>query len=44
MDMFLLKKMGGINPKAAIGMKVEIIGESGILPGVIGVNAQHHGG
>lgn len=39
-----VEKMGGINPKAAIGMKVEIIGESGILPGVIGVNAQHHGG
>ncbi|UOQ48100.1 M20/M25/M40 family metallo-hydrolase [Gracilibacillus caseinilyticus] len=37
-------KMGGINPKSAIGMKVEIIGEEAIVPGVIGVNAQHHGG
>ncbi|WP_018934100.1 M20/M25/M40 family metallo-hydrolase [Gracilibacillus lacisalsi] len=37
-------KMGGINPKAAIGMKVEIIGQEQHLPGVIGVNAQHHGG
>ncbi|WP_208586386.1 M20/M25/M40 family metallo-hydrolase [Gracilibacillus suaedae] len=37
-------KMGGINPKAAIGMKVEIIGEVNHVPGVIGVNAQHHGG
>ncbi|WP_163536597.1 M20/M25/M40 family metallo-hydrolase [Gracilibacillus sp. YIM 98692] len=39
-----IEKMGGINPKAAIGMKVDIIGESKKLPGVIGVNAQHHGG
>ncbi|UOQ85346.1 M20/M25/M40 family metallo-hydrolase [Gracilibacillus salinarum] len=37
-------KMGGINPKSAIGMKVEIIGDEAIVPGVIGVNAQHHGG
>ncbi|MFD2656016.1 M20/M25/M40 family metallo-hydrolase [Gracilibacillus thailandensis] len=37
-------KMGGINPKAAIGMKVEIIGKVHHVPGVIGVNAQHHGG
>lgn len=37
-------KMGGINPKAAIGMKVEILGQDKLVPGVIGVNAQHHGG
>ncbi|ENH97114.1 endoglucanase [Gracilibacillus halophilus YIM-C55.5] len=37
-------KMGGINPNAAIGMKVEIIGDEDTLNGVIGVNAQHHGG
>ncbi|MRH44776.1 M20/M25/M40 family metallo-hydrolase [Aquibacillus halophilus] len=37
-------KMGGINPKAAIGMKVIIEGFSGAITGVIGVNAQHHGG
>ncbi|MDX8044786.1 M20/M25/M40 family metallo-hydrolase [Gracilibacillus sp. S3-1-1] len=37
-------KMGGINPKAAIGMKVEILGQDKKVPGVIGVNAQHHGG
>lgn len=37
-------KMGGVNPKAAIGMKVEILGAHGTLHGVIGVNAQHHGG
>ncbi|MCT2535856.1 M20/M25/M40 family metallo-hydrolase [Aquibacillus koreensis] len=37
-------KMGGINPKAAIGMKVEVLGFNGSITGVIGVNAQHHGG
>lgn len=39
-----VEKMGGINPKAAIGMKVEILGADKKVPGVIGVNAQHHGG
>lgn len=37
-------KVGGINPKAAVGMKITIIGFRGIVHGVIGVNAQHHGG
>src|SRR5699024_964287 len=37
-------KMGGINPKAAVGMKVDILGYNGRVTGVIGVNAQHHGG
>ncbi|MGM8365163.1 M20/M25/M40 family metallo-hydrolase [Virgibacillus sp. W0181] len=37
-------KMGGINPKAAVGMKVTVLGYSGKPVGVIGVNAQHHGG
>ncbi|MDC3418289.1 M20/M25/M40 family metallo-hydrolase [Aquibacillus salsiterrae] len=37
-------KMGGINPKAAIGMKVEVLGFNKKITGVIGVNAQHHGG
>ncbi|RCW66926.1 M20/M25/M40 family metallo-hydrolase [Saliterribacillus persicus] len=37
-------KLGGINPKAAIGMRVEIINEAHRLNGIIGVNAQHHGG
>jgi len=37
-------KMGGINPKAAVGMKVEVLGYNGTVTGVIGVNAQHHGG
>lgn len=37
-------KMGGINPKAAVGMKVTILGFGNELTGVIGVNAQHHGG
>lgn len=37
-------KMGGINPKAAVGMKVTVLGYNGRTTGVIGVNAQHHGG
>lgn len=37
-------KMGGINPKAAVGMKVTVLGQWGTITGVIGVNAQHHGG
>ncbi|MEF2291709.1 MULTISPECIES: M20/M25/M40 family metallo-hydrolase [Virgibacillus] len=37
-------KMGGINPKAAVGMKVMVLGANDCLTGVIGVNAQHHGG
>ena len=37
-------KMGGINPKAAVGMRVEVLGFAGTVTGVIGVNAQHHGG
>ncbi|GAB3803448.1 M20/M25/M40 family metallo-hydrolase [Virgibacillus kimchii] len=37
-------KMGGINPKAAVGMKVTVLGHNGSVTGVIGVNAQHHGG
>src|SRR5699024_11998115 len=38
------EKMGGINPKAAVGMKVTILGFNNQATGVIGVNAQHHGG
>ncbi|WP_249871155.1 M20/M25/M40 family metallo-hydrolase [Oceanobacillus saliphilus] len=37
-------KMGGINPKAAVGMRVTVLGYNGATTGVIGVNAQHHGG
>jgi putative aminopeptidase FrvX len=37
-------KMGGINPKAAVGMKVKVLGYTREVTGVIGVNAQHHGG
>ncbi len=37
-------KMGGINPKAAVGMKVDVLGYGKKITGVIGVNAQHHGG
>lgn len=37
-------KMGGINPKAAVGMKTTVLGSGKTVTGVIGVNAQHHGG
>ncbi|MUK90037.1 M20/M25/M40 family metallo-hydrolase [Ornithinibacillus sp. L9] len=37
-------KMGGINPKAAVGMKTTVLGYNKEISGVIGVNAQHHGG
>lgn len=37
-------KMGGINPKAAVGMRVTVLGAGGTITGVTGVNAQHHGG
>lgn len=37
-------KVGGINEKAAVGMMVTVIGYNGTRTGVIGVNAQHHGG
>ncbi|WP_099160031.1 M20/M25/M40 family metallo-hydrolase [Virgibacillus ndiopensis] len=37
-------KMGGINPKAAVGMKTTVLGNYKTITGVIGVNAQHHGG
>ncbi|WP_330949719.1 M20/M25/M40 family metallo-hydrolase [Virgibacillus sp. MG-45] len=37
-------KIGGINPKAAVGMKVTVLGYNAHVTGVIGVNAQHHGG
>ncbi|MEC5424900.1 M20/M25/M40 family metallo-hydrolase [Virgibacillus sp. C22-A2] len=45
-DGFLhFEKMGGINPKAAVGMKVTVLGNKNkTVTGVIGVNAQHHGG
>jgi len=37
-------KVGGINPKAAVGMKTSVLGYNKTVTGVIGVNAQHHGG
>ncbi|GAA0500248.1 M42 family metallopeptidase [Salinibacillus aidingensis] len=39
-----ISKMGGISPKIAVGMKVHILGENQTLTGVIGANAEHHGG
>ncbi|WP_156288542.1 M20/M25/M40 family metallo-hydrolase [Oceanobacillus salinisoli] len=38
------EKVGGINPKAAVGMHVTVLGYGKTVTGVIGVNAQHHGG
>ncbi len=38
-----LEKLGGISPKIAIGMKVKILGKKETL-GVVGANAEHHGG
>jgi len=37
-------EMGRVNPKAAVGMKVKVQGYGKEITGVIGVNAQHHGG
>lgn len=39
-----VEKLGGISAKPAIGMKVEISGYNGQITGVIGTNAEHHGG
>src|SRR5699024_10835326 len=43
-DFCISIKWGGINRKAAVGMKVTVLGIGGTVTGVIGVNAQHHGG
>lgn len=37
-------KMGGINPQAAVGMQLTVLGHGGEVSGVTGCNAQHHGG
>ncbi|MBN2898716.1 MAG: M42 family peptidase, partial [Clostridia bacterium] len=37
-------KAGGINPNLALGMRVRILGKSGVLHGVVGVKAEHQGG
>lgn len=37
-------EVGRVNPKAAVGMKVKVQGYGKEVTGVIGVNAQHHGG
>jgi endoglucanase len=36
--------VGGISHKVAPGLRVEILAEKGSITGVIGVNAEHHGG
>ncbi|WP_425447649.1 M20/M25/M40 family metallo-hydrolase [Dethiothermospora halolimnae] len=37
-------KAGGINPKLALGSRVRVLTKDGIVNGVVGVNAEHHGG
>ncbi|HEX7065648.1 MAG TPA: M20/M25/M40 family metallo-hydrolase [Bacillales bacterium] len=37
-------KVGGAGHKPAIGMKIDILGYGGRITGVVGVNAEHHGG
>ena len=37
-------KVGGISPKIAPGMKIQVLGSGKTLTGVVGVNAEHHGG
>ncbi|HET7521756.1 MAG TPA: M20/M25/M40 family metallo-hydrolase [Bacillales bacterium] len=37
-------KVGGASHKPAIGMKMNILGDGGQITGVVGVNAEHHGG
>ncbi|WP_141603482.1 M20/M25/M40 family metallo-hydrolase [Terrilactibacillus laevilacticus] len=39
-----IDSLGGISPKPAIGMKIEILGYKQRIVGVVGVNAEHHGG
>lgn len=39
-----IDKVGGISPKVAVGMKVDILGYNKRITGVIGANAEHHGG
>ncbi|MCK4979285.1 MAG: M20/M25/M40 family metallo-hydrolase [Candidatus Delongbacteria bacterium] len=40
----MFTSVGGINHKIALGMQVEVFGHGGTIVGVIGVNAEHHGG
>ncbi|HET7657481.1 MAG TPA: M20/M25/M40 family metallo-hydrolase [Bacillales bacterium] len=37
-------KLGGASHKPAIGMKLDVLGSGGRITGVVGVNAEHHGG
>lgn len=37
-------KAGGINPKLALGMRVRVLGNNGMIKGVVGVKAEHQGG
>lgn len=35
---------GGINPNVALGMRVRILNENGVINGVFGIKAEHQGG
>ncbi|HET7628012.1 MAG TPA: M20/M25/M40 family metallo-hydrolase [Bacillales bacterium] len=37
-------ELGRVSHKPAIGMKMDILGSGGRITGVVGVNAEHHGG
>lgn len=39
-----LAKAGGISPKVALGMRLNILGYKKEVTGVIGIKAEHHGG
>ncbi|WP_353625792.1 M20/M25/M40 family metallo-hydrolase [Bacillus sp. JCM 19041] len=39
-----VEKLGGISHKPALGMEVQVLGTKGSVSGVIGTNAEHHGG
>ncbi|RQW23015.1 M42 family peptidase [Bacillus sp. C1-1] len=39
-----VEELGRLSPLPALGMEVEIHGRNGVLNGVFGANAQHHGG
>lgn len=37
-------KVGGISPKIAPGMRINVLGTHGSITGVVGARAEHHGG
>lgn len=39
-----VSKAGGISPKVALGMRLNVLGKNGTIKGVVGIKAEHHGG